>query len=128
MRRFPPKTVATLGVLIMTSGAVALLVCGLLDAGLAGVLIPLFFVVAPLGIIMPTVQVTALANHAAEAGTAASLIGALNSLLPGLVTPIVGLLGVSVVNMAWVMIGALAVAHVSLWFIVRPSAPSTVVR
>ena len=127
MRRFAPKQVATLGVLIMSTGAASLLVAGLADGSLAWVLASLFFVVSPLGIIMPTVQVTALANHAAEAGTAASLIGALNSLLPGLATPIVGMLGVSVVSMASVMIGALLIANVALWTIVRPSAPAGVV-
>jgi DHA1 family bicyclomycin/chloramphenicol resistance-like MFS transporter len=110
-----------------SSGAASLLLCGLAGGSLAWVLASLFFVVSPLGIIMPTVQVTALANHAEEAGTAASLIGALNSLLPGLVTPLVGALGVSVVSMASVMLGALAIAHVALWFIVRPRAHSGVV-
>ncbi|MGC4176134.1 multidrug effflux MFS transporter [Demequina sp.] len=127
MRRFAPKSVATAGLIIMTSGAVSLLLCGLVDGPLMWVLVSLFFVVSPLGIIMPTVQVTALANHAEEAGTAASLIGALNSLLPGLVTPLIGFLGVSVVSMAGVMIGALLIAHVALWFIVRPNAHSGVV-
>jgi DHA1 family bicyclomycin/chloramphenicol resistance-like MFS transporter len=127
MRRFAPKSVATVGLLIMTSGALSLLACGLADGPLGWVLVSLFFVVSPLGIIMPTVQVTALANHAEEAGTAASLIGALNSLLPGLVTPLIGVLGVSVVTMASVMIGALAFAHLALWFIVRPRAHSGVV-
>ena len=127
MRKFAPKQVATAGLLVMSAGAVSLLICGLSDGSLGWVLASLFFVVSPLGIIMPTVQVTALANHAEEAGTAASLIGALNSLLPGLVTPIVGLLGVSVVSMAGVMIGALAVAHLALWLIVRPRAQSGVV-
>ncbi len=127
MRTFAPKQVATAGLLIMTIGAASLLVCALADGALWWVLVSLFFVVSPLGVIMPTVQVTALANHAAEAGTAASLIGALNSLLPGLVTPLVGVMGVSVLTMAIVMIGALVVAHFALWFIVRPSAPSGVV-
>jgi DHA1 family bicyclomycin/chloramphenicol resistance-like MFS transporter len=127
MRRFAPKQVATAGVLIMSAGAVALLIAGITGGGLAWVLIALFFVVSPLGIIMPTVQVTALANHAEEAGTAASMIGALNSFLPGLVTPLIGLMGVSVLSMGIVMVGALAVAHVALWFIVRPNAPSSVV-
>ncbi len=127
MRKFAPKQVATLGVLIMSTGAASLLVAGLTDGSLTWVLVSLFFVVSPLGIIMPTVQVTALANHAAEAGTAASLIGAMNSLVPGLATPIVGLLGVSVVSMASVMIGALVIANIALWTIVRPSAPAGVV-
>jgi len=127
MRRFAPKSVATAGVLIMSAGALSLLVAGLVDGGLAWVLISLFFVVSPLGIVMPTVQVTALANHAEEAGTAASMIGAVNSFLPGLVTPLIGLMGVSVLSMGIVMVGALAVAHIALWFIVRPNAPSGVV-
>jgi len=127
MRRFAPKSVATAGVLIMSAGALSLFVAGLVDGGLAWVLVSLFFVVSPLGIIMPTVQVTALANHAEEAGTAASLIGALNSLVPGLVTPLIGIMGVSVMSMASVMVGALAIAHLALWFIVRPNAPSGVV-
>ena len=68
MRRFAPKQVATLGVLIMSTGAASLLVAGLADGSLAWVLASLFFVVSPLGIIMPTVQVTALANHAGRGG------------------------------------------------------------
>jgi len=127
MRRHAPKSVATAGLIIMTTGAASLLVCALADGSLAWVLASLFFVVSPLGVIMPTVQVTALANHADEAGTAASLIGALNSLMPGLVTPIIGLMGVSVLTMASVMMGALVIGHLALWFIVRPNAPSGVV-
>ena len=127
MRKFAPKTVATAGLLVMSAGAASLMVCALSNGSLAWVLISLFFVVSPLGVIMPTVQVTALANHAAEAGTAASLIGALNSLLPGLVTPLIGFMGVSVLTMASVMMGALVIAHLALWFIVRPNAPSGVV-
>jgi MFS transporter, DHA1 family, multidrug resistance protein len=127
MRRFAPKQVATAGVLIMSAGALSLFMAGLVDGGLAWVLVSLFFVVSPLGIVMPTVQVTALANHAEEAGTAASLIGALNSLLPGLATPLVGLMGVSVLSMGILMVGALVIAHLALWFVVRPNAPAGVV-
>jgi len=127
MRRFAPKTVATAGVLIMTAGALSLLAAGIFDGNIWWVLASLFVVVSPLGIIMPTVQVTALQNHADEAGTAASLIGAMNSLIPGLVTPLIGVLGSSVLNMAYVMLGALVIAHLALWFIVRPRSQSTVV-
>lgn len=127
MRRFAPRTVATVGVLIMTAGAVSLFLAGIADGGLAWVLVSLFFVVSPLGIIFPTVQITALANHAEEAGTAASLLGSLNSLLPGLVTPLIGLMGASVISMASLMLGALLFAHLALWFVVRPNAPTEVV-
>lgn len=128
MRVVAPRAVATGGIIVMSSGAVALLVFGLLDSGLLGVVIPLFFVVSPLGFIMPSVQVMALEKHGSEAGTAASLIGAMNFGVAGLVSPIVGVLGASATSMAIVMIGALAVAHASLWLIVRPRTTSEVVR
>lgn len=127
MRVLPPRTVTTAGLTIQGAGALALLVCGLLDTGVVPVLIALFFVVGPVGLIMPTVQVTALAGHAEEAGTAASLIGALNMGVAGLATPLIGAGGMSVTSMAVVMIGALAVANAALWLIVRPRASAEVV-
>ena len=127
MRVLPPQSVTTAGLSVMLGGAVALLVCGLLGTGVLPVMISLFFVVAPVGLIMPTVQVTALATHAGEAGTAASLIGALNMGIAGLASPLVGAGGVSVTSMAIVMIGALAVGHASLWLVVRKRASNEVV-
>ncbi|WP_062381709.1 multidrug effflux MFS transporter [Demequina pelophila] len=127
MKWFPPRAVATAGLAVMATGSVLLLVAGLLDLGLIGVLIPLFFVVASLGIIGPAVQITALKDHAGEAGTAASLLGALNFGVAGIVSPVVGVLGVSVVSMAVVMIGALTVAHLVFWIVVRPRMETTVV-
>ena len=66
-------------------------------------------------------QVLALAHHGAEAGTAASLLGALNFGLAGLISPLIGLMGVgSAVPMAFVMLLAAAVAIAALWGLVRP--------
>lgn len=127
MRVLAPRAVTTIGLTVQVAGALALLVCGLADAGVLAVMISLFFVVSPVGIIMPTVQVTALANHAGEAGTAASLIGAMNMGIAGIVSPIVGAGGVSVTSMAVVMIGSLAVAQAALWLIVRRRASAEVV-
>lgn len=127
MRRFAPRTVATIGVILMSSGAVALAVCSLLGAGLLGVIVPLLFLVPPLGLVMPAVQVMALNGHGAEAGTAASLIGASNNIVAGAVTPLIGVLGMSAMSMAIVMILALAVAHVALWVVVRPRTTNAVI-
>lgn len=127
MRVMAPRTVTTAGLSVMLGGAFALLACGLLGAGVLPVMIALFFVVSPVGLIMPTVQVTALANHAGEAGTAASLIGALNMGVAGLASPLVGIGGISITSMAVVMIGALAVAQAALWLIVRKRASAEVV-
>lgn len=128
MRALAPRDVATGGVIMMSAGAVSLLVCSLFDTGLLGVIVPLFFVVTPLGFIMPAVQVMALQDHGSEAGTAASLIGAMNFGVAGLVSPIVGMLGASSTTMAVVMIGALIVGHASLWLVVRPRTSSEVVK
>jgi DHA1 family bicyclomycin/chloramphenicol resistance-like MFS transporter len=76
---------------------------------------------------MPSVQVTALANHGKEAGTAASLIGAANFGVAGLLSPLVGAIGISVASMGIVMVGALAVGHLSFWIVVRPRVQSVVV-
>lgn len=127
MRVFAPRQVAGVGLAIMLTGSLLLFVTDALELGLIGVLIPLFFVVASVGLIMPTVQITALANHGAEAGTAASLIGALNFGVAGIVSPIVGLLGVSVVSMATVMVGSLVVGNLIFWLVVRPRVQSTVI-
>ncbi|WP_296667220.1 multidrug effflux MFS transporter [Demequina sp.] len=127
MRVFPPRAVTTVGLATMLIGSVALIVADMLGMGLLGVLVPLFFVVASVGLIMPTVQITALANHGAEAGTAASLIGAMNFGVAGIISPLVGVLGVSVVSMAVVMVGALIVANVVFWTVVRPRVQASVI-
>ncbi|WP_236683502.1 multidrug effflux MFS transporter [Demequina aurantiaca] len=127
MRRFPPRAVIALGLSVMMTGALALLIGSAFDLGLLGVMVPLFFVVASVGLIGPAVQVTALANHGQEAGTAASLIGAANFGIAGLISPLVGILGISVLSMGIVMVGALLVAHATYWFVVRPRVQTTVV-
>jgi DHA1 family bicyclomycin/chloramphenicol resistance-like MFS transporter len=75
------------------------------------------------------VQVLALANHPKEAGTAASVLGALNFGLAGLISPIVGVLGIdSAVPMGGVMAVTAAISVVALWFIVRPRKVPALVR
>ncbi len=128
MRRYPPRMVMTLGLSLVAAGAASLLIVGLFDLGLVGVLASLFFCVSPLGFVMPTVQILALADHPLEAGTAASLIGAVNFGIAGVVSPIAGMLGISVIAMATVMCVTIAIAHLSLWLVVRPSVSREVLR
>ena len=101
--------------------AVAIIVLSLAGAGLIGVLIPLWLFIMACGFGFPCVQVLALVNHGHEAGTAASLLGAINFGLAGLISPIVGFVGTeTVVPMATVMAGAAVVSILSIWLIVRP--------
>lgn len=106
-------TMATMAVLI-----VALDVAG---AGLWGTLIPLWFFIAACGFSFPCTQVLALNAHGAEAGTAASLLGAANFGIAGIISPVVGLLGVgSAAPMGAVMVCTSTVGILALWLLVRP--------
>jgi DHA1 family bicyclomycin/chloramphenicol resistance-like MFS transporter len=90
-------------------------------AGFWGTAVPLWFYILACGFAFPAVQVLALAHHGAEAGTAASLLGALNFGLAGVISPLIGLMGVgSAVPMAFVMLLAGVVAIAALWLLVRP--------
>lgn len=113
---------------ILAVTTAAMLALGLLivvldaaGAGLWGILIPLWFFIACCGFSFPCIQVLGLNSHGHEAGTAASLLGAVNFGMAGVISPIIGLLGVSnAVPMGAVMAGTATVSVLALWFIVRP--------
>jgi DHA1 family bicyclomycin/chloramphenicol resistance-like MFS transporter len=127
MRRMAPSTVTAIGLTIMTTAAVALLASAVMGLGLIAVVVPLVFLVGAAGLVFPTVQVMALADHPAEAGTAAALIGAVNMGVAGAISPLVGVLGNTTLAMAAVMLGALVVGQASLWLVVRKRMSRTVV-
>lgn len=128
MRRLPPRTVMAIGVSIVSLGALSLLILGMTGVGMPWLLVALFFTVAPLGLILPTAQILALNDHPNEAGTAASLLGALNFAVAGAVSPIASVLGISVTSMATVMVGSMVVANASFWLVVRRHASTEVLK
>ena len=65
--------------------------CDALGFGLWGTVIPLFIFMTACGFTFPCVQVLALDRHGKAAGTAASVLGAVNFGVAGLISPIVGL-------------------------------------
>jgi DHA1 family bicyclomycin/chloramphenicol resistance-like MFS transporter len=65
--------------------------------------------------------VLALAKHGAQAGTAASLLGAATFLMAGLVSPVAGWFGVSSATpMGAVQAVCIFLAAAALWLVVRP--------
>jgi MFS transporter, DHA1 family, multidrug resistance protein len=101
--------------------AVAIILVVSAGFGLVAILVPLWFFIAACGFGFPCVQVLALVNHGHEAGTAASLLGAVNFGLAGIISPIVGFVGTeTAIPMATVMACTAIVSIVSIWFIVRP--------
>jgi len=120
MRWFGPQWVLATTTIVQVFSAITMFGLAFTDAGLLGILIPLFFFIMCCGFTFPAVQVLGLVNHGHEAGTAASLLGALNFGVAGIISPIVGALGVSTQTMSGVMIGTASVAILALWTIVRP--------
>ncbi len=111
--------VATGGLLV---AAASIVVLNILGAGLWGILVPLWLFIALCGFCFPCVQVIALAHHGHEAGTAASVLGAANFGLAGILSPLIGLFGTSTpIPMGVVMSGTALVAILALWLLVRPS-------
>lgn len=116
-----PQWILAVSTAVLFASAIAIVVLDLAGAGLAGTIVPLWFFITACGFGFPCVQVLALVNHGKEAGTAASVLGAVNFGLAGLLSPIVGILGIdTAVPMGGVMAATSAIAILSLWFIVRP--------
>ncbi len=121
MRRFAPPKILAVSLPLMA-------LAGFGAAGAAALGAPMWVIVACTfvflscaGLSFPCIQVTALAPHGAEAGTAAALLGAINFGLASAAAPIVGLFGTeSAIPMGLGMGLAISVAIVLLWAVVRP--------
>lgn len=122
--RFGPQWVMAFSTSVLVVAASAIVVCDVLGAGLWGVVIPLFLFITACGFTFPCVQVLALDRHGKAAGTAQSLVGAVNFGVAGLVSPLVGWIagdaGITATTMASVMVGCSVIGALSLWFVVRP--------
>jgi len=119
--RIGPQWILACTTVAMATMALSIAALELAGAGLWGTLVPLWFFIAGCGFNIPCVQVLALNAHGHEAGTAASLLGAANFGIAGLLSPVAGLFGVSnAIPMGIVMAAAAVISIASLWFIVRP--------
>jgi DHA1 family bicyclomycin/chloramphenicol resistance-like MFS transporter len=109
---------AVLGMILSASTIVAL---DMANVGLVGILVPLFFFITSCGFAFPCQQVLALAGHGGEAATAASVLGAVNFGLAGIISPIVGLFGIhNAIPMGGVMAITATVSLVVMVLLVRP--------
>jgi MFS transporter, DHA1 family, multidrug resistance protein len=92
--RVAPRRLLRAGLALSLTGAVALLIAVLAGAGLAAVLPSLFLVVGSLGLIMPNSSALAMAAWPpAVAGRASALLGLLQFVIGGAVSPLVGVAG-----------------------------------
>jgi DHA1 family bicyclomycin/chloramphenicol resistance-like MFS transporter len=122
--RFGPQWVIAVSTAVLALSGALIVVFDQAGFGLWGTVIPLWFFMNACGFTLPCVQVLALDRHGKAAGTAASLIGASNAGVAGLISPIVGAVagpaGITGTSMAVVMIGCALVAVLMLWVVVRP--------
>ena len=92
--RVPARTTLLAGLTVSLTGATALLVAVLADAGLWAVLPSLFLVVSSIGLIMPNASMLALAGWPpAVAGSASALLGLVQFVFGGAASPLVGVAG-----------------------------------
>ncbi|WP_233201891.1 multidrug effflux MFS transporter [Cryobacterium sp. Y11] len=116
-----PQWILSVSTVVLLLTAAAIVLFDSAGMGIWGTLVPLWFFIAACGFTLPSVQVIALNAHGHEAGTAASLLGAANFGVAGLISPIVGLLGVgTAIPMASVMGVTAVISLLSLWLVVRP--------
>jgi DHA1 family bicyclomycin/chloramphenicol resistance-like MFS transporter len=95
VRLIAPQWMIAAGSALLLVSSAAILLFAMADGGLWGLLVPLWVFVFSCGLVLPCVQVVALAPHATEAGTAASLMGAANSVAGGIAAAVIGRVGTS---------------------------------
>ncbi|MFI5837943.1 multidrug effflux MFS transporter [Micromonospora sp. NPDC051300] len=117
--RFSPRRllVTTLVVGVVTAAGV---LTGALAGSLAVTAVALFAFVGSLGMVMPNSTALALDAHARHAGTAAALMGGIQSVVGALAAPLVGLGGEgSALPMAAVLAGAAALSLTAVLTLAR---------
>jgi MFS transporter, DHA1 family, multidrug resistance protein len=115
LKRFSPQTI-TLWAL-----AAALLAGGIFVGlsvahvgGLAGFVVPVWGILAAMGLVIPNAPAVALSRHPDAAGTAAALLGAAQFGLGAAIAPVVGVLGNDELALSIVMTCGVLIALVAL--------------
>ncbi|WP_258058883.1 multidrug effflux MFS transporter [Arthrobacter sp. B1805] len=109
VRRAAPIRVLRIAVIVQMVCALILLAIALTGfGGIVGLVAGLWLVLGTQGMIPANASVLALHNYGHMAGTAAAVIGSLQSGVAGIVSPFVGLLGGDSVAMVCVMLAAVS--------------------
>lgn len=119
MRRHEPRTLLLAAVTLGLVASLLVLAAAALG-GLVALLTALGLLLFSIGLAIPNAPALALSRHGEAAGTAASLLGAAQFGVGGLVSPLVGTLGNDAVAMGLVMSAAMALALLVLVTVVRP--------
>lgn len=98
----------------VVAGAVMVVLAVTGVGGMAGFVVPLWFVLGAVGFVMPNAPALALSRHGEAAGGAAALLGAAQFGLGAIVAPIVGALGNDAIAVSTTMVATSAAALIAL--------------
>jgi DHA1 family bicyclomycin/chloramphenicol resistance-like MFS transporter len=122
LKRFTPQTIVVWA--LVASSLAALVFVALTAAGVGGLpafLVPVWVILAAMGLVIPNAPALALSRHPDAAGTSAALLGAAQFGLGAAVAPLVGVLGNDDFALALVMTFGVMVALFALLAVGVPS-------
>jgi DHA1 family bicyclomycin/chloramphenicol resistance-like MFS transporter len=115
LKRFSPQTITlwALAAALLAGGVfVGLSVAHV--GGLAGFVLPVWGILAAMGLVIPNAPAVALSRHPDAAGTAAALLGAAQFGLGAAIAPVVGVLGNDELALSVVMTAGVSIALMAL--------------
>jgi len=127
LKRFTPQTIVVWA--LVASSLAGLFFVGLTAAGFGGLpafLVPVWLILAAMGLVIPNAPALALSRHPDAAGTSAALLGAAQFGLGAAVAPLVGLLGNDEFALALAMTVGVVVALFALLVVGVPTADGDV--
>ena len=128
-RMFKPQWVIFAALVLAVVAGMGLFVTGSMDVGIE-VVVPLMglFLIS-FGLTITPVQTIALQGHGSEAGTAASVLGVMNSLTAALFAPVYPLIGTATTTGLGFVIVATHLAAIGVFFlVVRPGSVPAMVK
>lgn len=123
LRRFSPQTITLWA--LAAAALVGVVFVGLSAAhvgGLLGFVIPVWAILAAMGLVIPNAPAVALTRHPEAAGTAAAALGAAQFGLGAAIAPLVGVLGNDEFALALVMTVGMVIALFALALTLRGGA------
>jgi DHA1 family bicyclomycin/chloramphenicol resistance-like MFS transporter len=115
LRRFSPQSITLWALLAASLAGMVFVGLSVADiGGLPGFVLPVWAILAAMGLVIPNAPALALSRHQDAAGTSAALLGAAQFGLGAAVAPLVGVLGNDEFALALVMTSGVVVALLAL--------------
>ena len=123
LRRYKPQTIVLWALVAASVAGVVFVVLAVGHiGGVVGFVVPVWAILAPMGLVIPNAPAVALSRHPDAAGTAAALLGAAQFGLGAAVAPLVGVLGNDEIALALVMTAGMVIALLALLAVGVPAA------